>query len=106
MGQGLGVNRTTVEPHSLFLHAANSATKWQNQQNKVQALAESATDLRTAIPLGGLITLAVLSTAATAYFGKGLVIANAGDLALSLEPAFGPAAKPYRLYCLRCHITN
>lgn len=84
---------TTVVPYSLFLHAASSATKWQNQHNKAQALAESAADLRTAIPLGGLITLAVLSTAATAYFGKGLVMANAGDLALSLEPIFGPAAK-------------
>ena len=83
---------TTVVPYSLFLHAASSATKWHNQPNKAQALAESAADLRTAIPLGGLITLAVLSTAATAYFGKGLQMENAGDLALSLQPVFGAAA--------------
>lgn len=84
---------TTVVPYSLFLHAASSAKKWQSQPDKQQALAESAADLRTAIPLGGIITLAVLSTAATAFFGKGLVMTNAGDLALSLEPVFGVWAK-------------
>lgn len=83
---------TTVVPYSLFLHAASSANKWQQQPDKINALAESAADLRTAIPLGGLITLAVLSTAATAYFGKGVVLNNAGDLALSLQPLFGAAA--------------
>lgn len=84
---------TTVVPYSLFLHATSSAKKWQHCQDKTQCLAESAADLRTAIPLGGVITLAVLSTAASAYFGKGLMMENAGDLALSLEPVFGAWAK-------------
>lgn len=83
---------TTVVPYSLFLHAASAALKWQ-ATDKAQALAESAADLRTAIPLGGLITLAIVSTAATAFFGKGLTLNNAGELALSLEPLFGASAR-------------
>jgi len=83
---------TTVVPYSLFLHAASAARKWQTT-DKAQALAESAADLRTAIPLGGLITLAIVSTAATAFFGKGLTLSNAGELALSLEPLFGASAR-------------
>lgn len=83
---------TTVVPYSLFLHAASAAHKWQTT-DKAQALAESAADLRTAIPLGGLITLAIVSTAASAFFGKGLTLSNAGELALSLEPLFGASAR-------------
>ncbi|MCC5826312.1 Nramp family divalent metal transporter [Alkalimonas sp.] len=83
---------TTVVPYSLFLHAASSANKWQRVQNKAEALQQSNADLRTSIPLGGLISLAVVSTAATAYFGRGLAIENAADLAVSLEPLFGQRA--------------
>ncbi|KKO46028.1 manganese transporter [Arsukibacterium ikkense] len=83
---------TTVVPYSLFLHAAGAATKWSGQHSIPLALKQSAADIRTAIPLGGIITLAVLSTAATAYFGRGLAMNNAGDLALSLEPLFGISA--------------
>lgn len=83
---------TTVVPYSLFLHAASAAQKWRTA-DKTEALAESAADLRTAIPLGALITLAIISTAATAFFGKGFSLNNAGELALSLEPLFGRGAR-------------
>ncbi len=83
---------TTVVPYSLFLHAASSAEKWQQCEDKRQALLASNADLRTAIPLGGIVSIAVVSTAATAYFGTGLHIDNAADLALSLEPLFGSLA--------------
>lgn len=84
---------TTVVPYSLFLHAASSARKWQDQPDGVAAaLQESNADVRTSIPLGGLISIAVLSTAASAYFGTNLPIEGAADLAVSLEPLFGRAA--------------
>ncbi|MDP4535831.1 Nramp family divalent metal transporter [Alkalimonas collagenimarina] len=84
---------TTVVPYSLFLHAASSARKWQDKTHGVAAaLKESNADLRTSIPLGGLISIAVLSTAASAYFGTNLPIEGAADLAVSLEPLFGRAA--------------
>lgn len=84
---------TTVVPYSLFLHAASSARKWQEKPHGVAAaLKESNADLRTSIPLGGLISIAVLSTAASAYFGTNLPIEGAADLAVSLEPLFGRSA--------------
>lgn len=84
---------TTVVPYSLFLHAASAARKWQGQQDIPRALRTSNADICTAIPLGGLITLAVLSTAATAYFGKAFTMSHAGDLAQSLQPLFGDSAR-------------
>ncbi|GHG70434.1 hypothetical protein GCM10010919_21090 [Alishewanella longhuensis] len=40
-----------------------------------------------------MITLAIISIAATAFFGKGLSLNNAGELALSLEPLFDRGAR-------------
>ncbi|HAW92523.1 MULTISPECIES: Nramp family divalent metal transporter [unclassified Arsukibacterium] len=84
---------TTVVPYSLFLHAAASARKSQGSAlDKKQQLALSNADIRTAIPLGGLISIAILSTAAAAFFGRAHQIDNAVDLAHSLQPLAGDAA--------------
>ena len=84
---------TTVVPYSLFLHAAASASKWQGASvDKQQQLALSDADIRTAIPLGGLISIAILSTAAAAFFGREQSISSAADLAQSLQPLAGDAA--------------
>ncbi|MDX1677571.1 Nramp family divalent metal transporter [Arsukibacterium sp.] len=84
---------TTVVPYSLFLHAAVSARKWQGSaMDLTQQLAMSNADIRTAIPLGGLISVAILSTAATAFFGQAQSINSAADLARSLQPLAGDAA--------------
>jgi NRAMP (natural resistance-associated macrophage protein)-like metal ion transporter len=84
---------TTVVPYSLFLHAAASARKWHGSTiNKKQQLALSDADIRTAIPLGGLISIAILSTAAAAFFGRSSQINTAVDLAQSLQPLAGDAA--------------
>ena len=84
---------TTVVPYSLFLHTAASAHKWRGSNiPKQQQLALSDADIRTAIPLGGLISIAILSTAAAAFFGREQTISNAVDLAQSLQPLAGAAA--------------
>jgi NRAMP (natural resistance-associated macrophage protein)-like metal ion transporter len=84
---------TTVVPYSLFLHAAASARKWQGSSLSCQQqLALSNADIRTAIPLGGLISIAILSTAAAAFYGQEHRINNAVDLAQSLQPLAGDAA--------------
>lgn len=84
---------TTVVPYSLFLHAAASARKWQGSTlTQQQKLAWSNADIRTAIPLGGLISIAILSTAAAAFFGREYPINTATDLAQSLQPLAGDAA--------------
>jgi NRAMP (natural resistance-associated macrophage protein)-like metal ion transporter len=79
---------TTVVPYNLFLHAASVAKKWQSPTQ----ISQARKDLYISIPLGGLISMAILSTAATAFFGQQLVISSAGDIAPSLQPLFGDSA--------------
>jgi Mn2+/Fe2+ NRAMP family transporter len=79
---------TTVVPYNLFLHAASVSKKWQS----VTQLPQARKDLYISIPLGGLISMAILSTAATAFFGQQVSITSAADLAPSLQPLFGDMA--------------
>ena len=103
---------TTVVPYSLFLHAAAAAQKWPTggssqmaagtlqsnqaaqQQTAVTSAALSAArqDIAVALPLGGLISVAIVSTAAAAFFGSGQQLENVSQLAQSLTPLFGSAA--------------
>lgn len=80
---------TTVVPYNLFLHASSAAKKWQTASQLKQAQQDSL----LSIPLGGLISMAVLATAASAFFGRESTIASAADLAQSLEPLFGVGAQ-------------
>ncbi|HEX6257505.1 MAG TPA: divalent metal cation transporter [Euzebyales bacterium] len=58
-----------------------------------RAVCEARFDTRLSIGLGGLVTLAILTTAAAALFSTGRGIEDAGDMATQLEPQLGPAAK-------------
>ncbi|GAA0821585.1 Nramp family divalent metal transporter [Colwellia asteriadis] len=79
---------TTVVPYNLFLHSASASKKWQN----VEQLGDARKDLYFAIPLGGLISIAIISTAASAFFGQQIEITNAADIAPALAPVFGEHA--------------
>jgi Mn2+/Fe2+ NRAMP family transporter len=82
---------TTVVPYNLFLHANAVREKWPAHLPLEQAIHESRLDSALSIGLGGLITLAIVSTAATAFFGTGVAF-DGSSLALQLEPLLGPAA--------------
>ncbi|MEQ9463482.1 MAG: Nramp family divalent metal transporter [Haliea sp.] len=82
---------TTVVPYNLFLHANAVREKWPATVPVDQAIRESRLDSGLAIGLGGLITLAIMSTAAAAFFSTGLAF-ESGSLARQLEPLLGPAA--------------
>ncbi|MCL4408819.1 Nramp family divalent metal transporter [Aliidiomarina haloalkalitolerans] len=79
---------TTIVPYALFLHADSARERWQDTETK-QALREARADIATSIPIGGLITLAILSTSASAFFAHQLTIQGPADLANSIEPVFG-----------------
>ncbi|CAB0151727.1 Divalent metal cation transporter MntH [Pseudidiomarina piscicola] len=79
---------TTVVPYNLFLHAASSAQKWQSAEQLPQARG----DLLVSIPLGGLISIAIVSTAAAAFFGQAVSLEGAADLSESLRPLAGDGA--------------
>lgn len=84
---------TTVVPYNLFLHASSVQEKWPESVPTRQALAESRFDAAFSIVLGGLITLAIVATAAGAFFERGVAIESADQMAVQLEPLLGPAAR-------------
>lgn len=88
---------TTVVPYNLFLHASAVTRKWPVSLPVGQALRESRLDSALSIGIGGVVTLAVMSTAAATFFGSGEAFA-AGTLARQLEPLLGPAA-PWVFAC-------
>ena len=81
---------TTVVPYNLFLHASLVQKKWRGVDTR-QAITESRIDTVISIGLGGLITLAVMSTSAVAFFNSGTAF-SAASLATQLEPLLGASA--------------
>lgn len=79
----VGLIGTTVVPYNLFLHAASVQERWTNPDK----LPNARWDLFFSILLGGLITMAILITAAATAQGKN--IQNANDLAVGLVPLLG-----------------
>jgi NRAMP (natural resistance-associated macrophage protein)-like metal ion transporter len=83
---------TTVVPYNLFLHANAVREKWSSEVALPEALREARADSLLSIGLGGLITLAILSTAAAAFFQTGVTFG--GDaMAVQLEPLLGVHAR-------------
>lgn len=83
---------TTVVPYNLFLHSSSVREKWPEATPVDSALQESRRDSLISISLGGLITLAIMTTAAAAFFG-GDTTFSAATISQQLEPLLGPAAK-------------
>jgi len=79
---------TTVVPYNLFLHAAAVKEHWRDDVPLDTAISESRWDTGLSIGLGGLITLAVISTSAATFFQTGAEF-SASSLASQLEPLLG-----------------
>ena len=77
---------TTIVPYNLFLHASLVNQKWNNAND----LKASKSDTVFAVALGGIVSMSII-VAAASFPSSG--IASAADLARSLEPLFGDAAK-------------
>lgn len=80
---------TTVVPYNLFLHAASVRNRWSGPEGLAEATAESA----VSISLGGLVSIAILATAAAALFGSKTVITDAVGMAKQIEPLYGELAR-------------
>ena len=77
---------TTIVPYNLFLHASLVSKKW----NKTTDLKYAQRDTILSISLGGLVSIAIMITAAKT---QSLEIKNVLDLAIGLEPIYGNSAK-------------
>lgn len=82
----IGIVGTTVVPYNLFLHASLVKEKW----NKASDLPLAKKDLVMSIILGGVVSMAIMVSAASIIGGE---IKNMLDLAKGLEPLYGNAAK-------------
>ena len=83
---------TTVVPYNLFLHASAVQEKWAPGVDTQRALHESRIDTGVSIGLGGLITLAIMSTSAAAFFGSDVAF-SATSMSQQLEPLLGAGAR-------------
>jgi manganese transport protein len=79
----LGLVGTTVVPYNLFLHASAAHERWKSEADLEAARADTA----VSVTLGGLISIAVLVTAAS--LPAALRVTSAGDMAQALEPLLG-----------------
>ena len=81
----LGLIGTTIVPYNLFLHASTVSKQWTSASQ----LPVLRKELIFTIGLGGLISMAVLVTAASM---KGGLIQNVNDMSLQLKPLLGDFA--------------
>jgi len=79
---------TTVVPYNLFLHASLSKTRYLGPED----LGAARKDIGVSMSIGGLISIAIMSTAAAAFFGKESEVLGAADMAVQLEPLLGSAS--------------
>jgi len=82
---------TTVVPYNLFLHASAVKSKWHSTDD----LSLVRKDTVISIGIGGLISLAIVATAATAFFGQQVNIQSAADMSIQLQPLLGSWASVF-----------
>lgn len=84
----IGLIGTTVVPYNLFLHASSVKERWSGEKD----LSASKIDTLISVVLGGLITMAILLTAAIAFEGMNKTGIGPADLSVQLEPLLGKSA--------------
>ncbi len=80
---------TTMVPYNFYIHAGRSKQHFGDTSK----LELSRWDTYVSIGVGGLITAAIMITAATVMLGH--PVESAADLAIQLEPTLGPAAETF-----------
>lgn len=84
----LGLIGTTIVPYNLFLHASAVRQRWTSPGD----LNEARADLFVAVLLGGIVSMAIVITAAASGVTD---VASATDMARQLEPLLGAWARTF-----------
>ncbi len=82
---------TTIVTYNLFLHASAAREYWAGEP-PTTAWRRELGGMALFLPLGGLISFAILIVGAT-LFGRGEQVTTVGGLAAVLEPVAGPAGR-------------
>lgn len=80
---------TTVVPYNLFLHATAASQRWPTTTNTAAALRSARLDTVFSVGLGGIVTMALMITAASAFFGIDTPTLNATTICEQLRPMLG-----------------
>lgn len=80
---------TAVVPYNLFLHASTVIIRY----NREASLRAIRTENAVSIGLGGVVSMAILIVAASAFFEKGTEIQSAAEMAIQLEPLLGHGSR-------------
>jgi NRAMP (natural resistance-associated macrophage protein)-like metal ion transporter len=83
---------TTIVPYNLFLHSGVLAARHDPNSDKRNVIKQTNLDTGVSIALGGVITLAILSTASVAFYNTDAGKISAANMAVQLEPLLGDAA--------------
>ena len=83
---------TTIVPYNLFLHSGVLAARHDSNSDMQKVIKQTNVDTGLSITLGGVITLAILSTASVAFYGTDAGQISAANMAVQLEPLLGDAA--------------
>ena len=83
---------TTIVPYNLFLHSGVLAAKHDSKSDLQKVIKQTNVDTGLSITLGGVITLAILSTASVAFYGTNAGQISAANMAVQLEPLLGDGA--------------
>lgn len=90
----IGLIGTTVVGYNLFLHSSGVLEHYPRGQHLAASIKAARTDTVLSISVGGIITLAIIATAAAAFFRSGIEVDSTASMAAQLEPLLGSAA-PY-----------
>ncbi len=85
----LGLVGTTIVPYNFFIYASAVQQKWDG----VESIKSARLDMLIAVCIGGLISMAIIITSSAAFYGSGVSISSARDMALQLEPLLGTWAR-------------
>ena len=83
---------TTIVPYNLFLHSGILAAQHNEKIDQPKLIKHTNLDTGISVTLGGVITLAILSTASVAFYGTDVGKISAANMAMQLEPLLGNAA--------------
>ncbi len=84
---------TTIVTYNLFLHASATQRFWRYAANTWGAFTSELVHMGIFLPLGGLISYAILVTGAVLGHGGGVQVKEVADLAVLLEPVGGMGAR-------------
>lgn len=89
----VGLIGTTVVGYNVFMHSAGVLEHFPRGAETRSSIRAARTDTVLSIGLGGIVTLAIMATAASAFFARGIAVDSAATMSAQLEPLLGPAAR-------------